>query len=421
MDIRGKLRNNKTLFANFSYLSVLQIFIIAFPLLTYPYLVRVVGLELYGVVLYGQTLMTYVSLLINFGFNMSSSREVAVHRDNPYELSRIVSTTYFCKFLLWLLCAVVYFAVISTVPFFQKHYWVYALSYLLTINELLLPIWFFQGIEKMKYITLVNVSARLLFVVAIFAVVHRPEDYLYVPLLNGIGSLVGGMMALYIVKQKEHISFRLPKRSEIRAGFSASLPLFVSTLSVQLYANVNKLVVGAFLGMSEVTIYDLGEKIVRLIKIPVSMVSQVTFPRISRERNIRFLNRLMKGIGVIVTVVYLILFCLSPWIVKVFTGLELQMATDVMRILGISVIFSSLNLFMGGNRLVPFGYSKVYMRVMVQNCISYFVGLAALYLFGIINVYTISALSIMVEIVCCVSLYRENRRIGLLNEKSAII
>ena len=399
---------------NFSYLSVLQIFIIVFPLLTYPYLIRVIGLELYGVVLYGQTLMTYVSLLINFGFNMSSSREVAIHRDNPAELSRIVSTTYFCKFLLWLFCAGVYFAVISVVPFFQEYYWVYALSYLLTINELLLPIWFFQGIEKMKYITLVNVSTRLVFVVAIFVVVHHRDDYLYVPLLNGIGALLGGVMALYIVRRKEQIAFRLPKRSEVKAGFSASLPLFVSTVSTQLYANVNKLVVGAFLGMSEVTIYDLGEKIVRLMKIPVMMVSQVTFPRISRERNIRFLNRLMKGVGLTGTGVYIVWFCLSPWIVKVFTGMEIRMATDIMRILGISIIFSSLNLFMGGNRLVPFGYSKVYMRVMVQNCISYFIGLAALYLLGIINVYTISALSIMVEVVCCGQLIFQNSRLGIL-------
>jgi O-antigen/teichoic acid export membrane protein len=416
VNIRSKLRNNKTLFVNFSYLSILQIFIIVFPLLTYPYLIRVIGLELYGVVLYGQTLMTYVSLLINFGFNMSSSREVAIHRENPTELSRIVSTTYFCKFLLWLLCAGLYFTVISIVPFFQEYYWVYALSYMLTINELLLPIWFFQGIEKMKYITLVNVSTRLIFVVAIFVVVHHREDYLYVPLLNGIGSLFGGLMALYIVIRKERVPLRLPRLSDIKGGFSASLPLFVSTLSTQLYANVNKLVVGTFLGMSEVTIYDLGEKIVRLIKIPVQMISQTTFPKISRERNIGFLNRLMRILGLTVSFIYVLLFILSPWIVKVFTGMELPMATDVMRILGISVIFSSLNLFMGGNRLVPFGHSKIYMRVMVQNCLSYFVCLALLYFIGGIDVYTISLLSIFVEIVCCAQLLYWNNRLGILRK-----
>ncbi len=333
-------------------------------------------------VLYGQTLMTYVSLVINFGFNMSSSREVAMHRDNLSVLSQIVSTTYFCKTVLWILCGAIYFSLISIFPFFREYYAVYALSYLLTINELLLPTWFFQGIEKMKYITIVNVSARLIFVIAIFIVVRHREDYLYVPLLNGLGALFGGGMALYIVKRKERISFSLPTFSRVKEGFLVAFPLFVSSVSTQLYANVNKLVVGTFLGMSEVAIYDLGEKIVRMIKMPVVMISQVTFPRISREQNIRFLNRLMKSVGSVVIVVYILLFILSPWIVEVFTGTELPMATSIMRILGISVIFSSLNLFMGGNRLVPFGYSQIYMRVMMQNCLSYFIGLVLLQYFG---------------------------------------
>ena len=87
----------------------------------------------------------------------------------------------------------------------QDHYWVYALTFLLTFNERLLPIWFFQGIEKMKYIAIVNLSARLLFVVAIFLFIHNQEDYLLVPLLNGIGTILAGSLSLYIVLGKEKI------------------------------------------------------------------------------------------------------------------------------------------------------------------------------------------------------------------------
>ena len=72
-----KLMRNKTVLVNFSYLSILQIFTIVFPLLTYPYLLRVVGLELYGVLVFAQTIISYVSLVINFGFNMSGARNVA--------------------------------------------------------------------------------------------------------------------------------------------------------------------------------------------------------------------------------------------------------------------------------------------------------------------------------------------------------
>ena len=184
MFLREKLGRNKTVLANVSYLSILQIFTILFPLLTYPYLLRVIGLDLYGVIVFAQTIITYVSLVINFGFNMSGAKNVAICKENKELLSRIVSSTYLCKLILWSICVVVYFSIISIVPFFKEHYWVYSLSFLLTFNELLLPIWFFQGIENMKYITIVNMLARLLFVIAIFLFIHERDDYLLVPLLK---------------------------------------------------------------------------------------------------------------------------------------------------------------------------------------------------------------------------------------------
>ena len=74
-------------------------------------------------------IIAYVSLVINFGFNMSGAKNVAVYKGNKERLSRIVSSTYLCKFILWLICLIVYFSVISIVPFFKDHYWVYALTF----------------------------------------------------------------------------------------------------------------------------------------------------------------------------------------------------------------------------------------------------------------------------------------------------
>ena len=170
MALQERLGRNKTILANFSYLSLLQVFAILFPLLTYPYLLRVIGLELYGVIIFAQSIINYVSLVINFPGSICRSEERGDLQARIREIVRIITSIYWCKFILWLVCLVLYLSVISMVPFFEDHYWVYVLSFLLTFNELLLPIWFFQGIEKMKYITFVNLSAHLLFVVAILLV-----------------------------------------------------------------------------------------------------------------------------------------------------------------------------------------------------------------------------------------------------------
>ena len=414
---QDKLSRNKTVLANFSYLSLLQVFTILFPLLTYPYLLRVIGLELYGVIVFAQTIINYVSLVINFGFNMSGARDVAVHKEDKVRLSRIVSSTYLCKFILWIVCLIVYLSVISIVPFFRDYYWVYLLSFLLTLNELLLPIWFFQGIEKMKYITILNLSARLLFVAAIFLFVRAREDYLLVPFLNGIGTILAGGLSLYIVLGKEKINLFVIPIKDLKSAYKESFPLFVSSLSTQIYVNVNKLVIGSFLGMSEVSIYDMADKVLHLMKLPISMMAQAVFPKISRERNIRFVNRVMFLVAGTVLLAYICVFIGSDWIVYLFTGEYMEEASIIMRLLGVSAILVSFNGFLGGNRLVPFGYSSVYMKTMVGNCLFFLAGTGLLLLTHTINMYTVTVMAVAVEVFCFVSLIYRNWRLGLLGMK----
>lgn len=414
MFLREKLGRNKTVLANVSYLSILQIFTILFPLLTYPYLLRVIGLDLYGVIVFAQTIITYVSLVINFGFNMSGAKNVAICKENKELLSRIVSSTYLCKLILWSICVVVYFLIISIVPFFKEHYWVYSLSFLLTFNELLLPIWFFQGIENMKYITIVNMLARLLFVIAIFLFIHEREDYLLVPLLNGLGAVVAGILSLYIVLGRERVRLSVIPIRELRSAYKESFPLFVSTLSTQIYVNVNKLVIGSFLGMSEVSIYDLGEKVLNLMKLPISMVSQAVFPKISREKNIHFVNKIMFLLAGAVFIGYMFVFIASRQIVYLFTGAYVNDAIVVIRILGVSAIIISFNCFLGGNRLVPFGFSSMYMKIMICNCLFFLLILLILLLANMINVYTVSLMVVIVEVFCFIVLLIKNRYIGLI-------
>ena len=181
--------------------------------------------------------------------------------------------------------------------------------------------------------------------------------------------------------------------------------------------NVNKLVIGSFLGMSEVSIYDMADKMLHLMKLPISMMAQAVFPKISRERNILFVNRVMFLVVGAVLVAYVCVFVGSDWIVFLFTGESMEEASTIMRLLGVSAILVSFNSFMGGNRLVPFGYSSVYMKTMVGNCLFFLIGTGLLLLTQNINMYTVTLMAVAVEEFCFVSLIYSNRRLGLLELK----
>lgn len=414
MFFKRKILKNKTILANFSYLTILQLFTILSPLLTYPYLLRILGLELYGVIIFAQTIVTYISLIVNFGFNISSSRDIAIYKNNIAELSKIVSVTYSCKFILWLVCLFIYYIVIGYFDFFKPFYWVYFWSYFLTFNELLLPVWFFQGVEKMKYITISNIGSRIIFIVAIFLFIKRKDQFLFVPILNGLGSIMSGFISLYILFAKEHISLIKISIYDIKQGYNKSLPLFISSVSTQMYVNINKLLVGAFLEMKDVAIYDVVEKILKFISLPIAMIAQSTFPKISREKNIQFVNMVMQFVFVVVFFEYFFIMFFAEEISFYFIGEFVPKIKYVMIILCSSALFVSFNMFLGGNRLVPFGYSYIYMGVMIRNCLFFLTGVLVLYLFSIINIYSLSIMSVFVEIFCLLNLLFYNKKFNLL-------
>jgi PST family polysaccharide transporter len=239
MNLTKHIINNKKIIENFSYLTILQVISLIAPLITYPYLLKVVGLEKYGVVIFAQTMVTYFSLLINFGYNISGPKDVAVRRDDHILLSEYVSSIYIIKSLIWALCFVVYAIVIYSLNFFHDNLIVYFFAYFITLSDVFFPIWFFQGIEKMKYITYLNLFVRCLFIAAIFVFIKNESDYIYIPLLNSIGALVSGSIAIYIVFKKEGVTFIRVSKNVLSTQLKEGFMLFVSTISIQLYLNLN--------------------------------------------------------------------------------------------------------------------------------------------------------------------------------------
>lgn len=411
---RKKILDNKVLVTNFSYLALFQIFVMISPLITYPYLIRIIGLELNGVVVFAQSISTYLSLIINFGFNIYGVRQVAIYRDNQFELNKIISVIYTNKLIIWFLLFLGWLLLISKLTFFSQYYWAYFFSFFITINELLFPVWLFQGLERMKYITIINVTVRLLFVLLIFFIIKNKTDFYIVPLLNAIGALIAGLLSFWIVFVKLGFRYRIPSRLAMVIYVKEGFPLFVSFISIQIYANINKLLVGGFLGMADVSIYDFCEKIISLVRMPVSIIQQTIFPKVSREKNISFVNKVMKIVLLLNMLLCLGVLLFSPLIMDYMLGHVFKSGIVIITIMAGSTIVSGINLFLGGCRLLPWGYSKSYSKIAAFNCL-FFIGLVlCLYLSNIVSLYTIASLNFLTELFSLYLLYKQNRKLGLL-------
>ena len=406
--------NNRKIIENFSFLSLIQIVSLVSPLVTYPYLIKVVGLELYGTVVFAQAVVSYLSLLVNFGYNTTGPKEVSILKGSIDKLSEFVSSVFIVKTVLWMITFISFMFVISFFDFFNQYFLLYFFTFFITVGDVLFPIWFFQGIEKMKYITYINIFVKLIFVVSIFVFIKGKEDYILIPVINAVGAIVSGIISVYIVFRKEGVFFIKVKYANIKKSFHESSILFASSISISIYLSLNKLIVGTFLGMKDVAIYDLAEKVVSLIKTPVLMFSQAVFPKISREKSIRFINKSMGFTLVGIFILYSLLFLFSDQIVYFFLHTHNHIAVNVIRIYGLSMFFLGINMFLGGLRLIPFGYNKQYMLVMMANGIFYVLIIAALYYFEYTTLYSITLAYVAAEVFCTLYLLKINRTLKLI-------
>jgi len=322
---------------------------------------------------------------------------------HPKKLSEIISAVTIIKTLFLILSLLL----ISCYMFYtsKMDYSLYYLSFWICLNEILFPTWFFQGIEEMKYITFINFGIRVLFIGMIFVFIKSPDDYLFFPLLNGIGALLAGIISFSLLYRKYKLQLiRVPLKTLIEY-IKSSYHLFISNISIQIYVNANKIIIGHFLGMREVTYYDLAEKITNMGKVPQGMINQVLYPKISLEKNGSFLRKVLKGSILMNSFLYLMVFLFSNEIVAYFGGNEI-----VLRILFLTVPIIGISNVLMILTLLPFGYNKVFTRIVFLSAFSYSLIVLTLYGFHSISLYTLTATNVVVESLVSIIAYIYIRR-----------
>ena len=182
------------------------------PLITLPYLVRVLGVEVFGLVNFALSIIMYFNILVSFGFELSATREISIHRDNNHKVQEIFWSVMFIKTALLFISFFVLSILLFYIDTLSEYKTLYYTTFGIVVGNVLFPSWFFQGMERMKYITLVNVISSIIFTVLIFVLVRDRTDYIYVPLFKSLGTIVGGIYSLWLVFKLFSIKFVLPEK-----------------------------------------------------------------------------------------------------------------------------------------------------------------------------------------------------------------
>lgn len=391
----------KTLLSNFTYLSLLHVFNLLIPFITFPYLISILGTETYGLVIFAQTLASYLAVLVNFGFDLYATKEIAKNRDNSQKLSEIVSSVLTIKGLL----CIVSFFLLWVVGFFidvvNNEKWLFIFSMFICINEWVFPKWFFLGMEKMKYITVFNLLGRVLALILIFILIKDESDYLMMPLLYGLGALVGGIYALWMLFSVFKVSFQTQSYRTLKFYTAQSFPLFVSSFSIQIYNQTNKLIIGGVLGMAEVTYYNIAEKMVEILKAPQILIIRTIYPKLSQVNSNGFARKMFK-ISIFLTLSIFIAVLLGAdyiiLILEYITTKTFGNAADILRILSIVIPVIGVNSYYSTKVLIEDKYRPQFMWMIVLALVVYLTLYLLLSITSLLSLYSIPLLTVSSEV-----------------------
>lgn len=396
--ILNQVKSHKRIFENFSWLAIVEVFGLLAPLITWPYLTKVLGRELYGYVLMAQMLMTYAVILIEFGTDSVCAKHVSIHRNDKTKLSEIVCSVLSLRLMLWVVCFAIYMLIVYLIPVYRKESLLFFLTYFMTAQTVLFPRYFYQGIEYMKMISLVNIFIRLFFIAMVFIVVKNESDYLLVPLFYAIGYTLAGAYSLWYIFSSLKIPFVIPSFSQVKYYAKDSLSLLATNLICTIKDKFNYQLLGIYVGMSDVVIYDLALKLNGVAEKPTQLISNVLFPKFAQIHDTKKLNKVI----ILTLFVSIGIFILLNVFLKDIALFFLHEQVDLLpiRLLSLAPVILSVSMMICFNYFIARGMNKYVFYSIITTTIAYLIALGIFLLFGNMkSIYTFVALALIAYIV----------------------
>ena len=370
--MKPNLHKNRQLIENFFSLSILNALNVLLPLITLPYILYVIGKGNYGAYSYIYTIIQYVILFSTYGFNFSATKQISQFRDDAAAVSRIYSAVTASK-------AVIAVAVIALLLLFSDFVlkdsagilmFMYGLG--MVVGDVFTPVWLFQGMERMKYMTIVNASSKILFTVLIFIVIRSADDANLLILLNSCGYILAGGLSLFLVYKQFDLRLQWVKWRDIVSQLKDGCAVFGSTFGMNLYRNANIIILKQFVGDDIVGLYSAAEKVIKGFQSIISPAAQALFPHLSLrfkgqsyESNVVLLRKISVPFTAVVLVVTLLVYIFAPLISDILCGKEFVAAVPLIRIMTLVIFFGEINYLVGIVGLINMNGQNYFFRSVI--------------------------------------------------------
>ena len=390
----------KRLADNFLSLLTLQFINYILPLFLIPYLIQSLGMEGFGIYSFIFAIAMYGINFSDYGFDLSATYHISLHKENQNKINQIFSSVLFIKFILAISFLLFLTLAIFSVEKLYLHKELLFLSYGMYLGNILLPLWYFQGIEKMRFIMYLNGFLKLSFFLLVILLIKEPTDLGLLFLLHSITSIVVGTLGLYLAIKYFKVKLVPVTKDEIIFYLKDGWYIFTSKIAVQFYSTTSTIIAGFFVSPLILGYYSLSVKIMAAIGNLFDPITRVVYPYLigvyqaSNENFITRNKQLSVVILIIMIPVSLVVFFFAEEILKVITGTEKSI--DILNIYLLKVTSLMLIIFPYGsqltNILVTLKESKVLNKILfIAALLNLIFAPILLHFYGIVGLIWLNA------------------------------
>ncbi len=356
--IKSITEDTKRLLVNFFSLAVIRGSSMILPLITLPYLVRVLGAENFGLLSFTLAIIMYFNIFVSFGFELSATREISIHRDNMEKVSEIFSSVMIIKSIFLLLSLFLLTIIVLVFDSFKLNATLYFVTFGVVVGNALFPIWFFQGMERMKYITYFNLSAKIFYTLFIFVLVHEKSDYIYVPLLNSIGLIASGIVSIWMILKYYPVCFFFPTTTTIIYHIKDSSQFFLSRVANEGSGYYATTMIGIYFGNTIVGYYSMALKLLKAFGSLGGIVAQTIYPYMSKTKNIAMFKKIFITVLLVSIILLIPILFYHNMIIDLVFHLQNELLSNMFLIMFCGAIFGISSSLIGYPLLAALGYSK---------------------------------------------------------------
>jgi len=352
-------KTNNALIKNIVALGFLQIANYLLPLITLPYLSRVLGSEYFGLLGVSNAMIIWLVIITDFGFQLSVTPEISRERENHTKIGKIYTDVVYAKMILVLLSFIL--LIVYTMLMYKNHLVFFLLSFGVVLSQTFFPVWFFQGIEKMGYITAISVFIKVFFTILVFPFVRKNTDIVIVPLLNSIGTFIGTIIANRIVFRTFDIHLGSIDLESIMDQLKKSATFFLSRLSVSLYTGSTALILSFIAPLGFIGNYAAAEKIYTAIQMMNTPVITSIYPHFARTPNPKKFIKILIFSLIIYTPILVAIYFLAPTIISFLFG------NDYYQSIGLLRVFCVTSLIVMPSQLMGYPLFGMYRKESLVN------------------------------------------------------